>query len=90
MNIDQIAMCYISMDLHQRVLHTNGKLFSNFKLVFEILAKNIKFLPKIKKYSKELQGMNIDQIATCYISMDSSQRALQTNEKLFLNFGLTH
>ena len=27
--------------------------------------------------------MNIDQIAMCYISMDSSQQALQTNEKLF-------
>ena len=39
-NIDQIAMCYISMDLSQRAQQTNGKLFSNFKLVFGILAEN--------------------------------------------------
>ena len=32
--------------------------------------------------------MNIDQIAMCYILMGSSQRALQTSEKLFLNFKL--
>ena len=28
----------------------------------------------------------MDQIAMCYILMDSSQRALQTNEKLFFKF----
>ena len=37
MNIDQIAMCYISMDSSQRAIQTNV-FFSNFKLVFEILA----------------------------------------------------
>ena len=30
--------------------------------------------------------MNIDQIAMCYTSMDSSQRALPTNEVFFSNF----
>ena len=29
MNIDQIAMCYVSMGWSQRALQTNGKLFSN-------------------------------------------------------------
>ena len=29
--------------------------------------------------------MNIDQIVMCYISMDSSQRAPQINEKLISN-----
>ena len=40
MNIDQIAMCYISMDSSQLALQTNEKLFSNLKLVFKILAEN--------------------------------------------------
>ena len=53
--------------------------FWNFKLVFEILAEK-------QKYSKENQGMNIDQIAMFYISMDLSWQALQTNRKLFSNF----
>ena len=43
MNIDQIAMRYISMELSQRVLQTNEKLLLNFKLFFEILAENRKF-----------------------------------------------
>ena len=40
MNIDQIAMCYTSIYLSHRALQTNGKLFSNFELVFEFLAEN--------------------------------------------------
>ena len=79
MNIDQIAMFYVSMDLSQRTLQTNGKLFFKFVL---------KFLAETEKYSKEKRGMNIHQIAMCHISMDSSQRALQTKGKYFpiLNF----
>ena len=46
------------MDSSQRVLQTNGELFSNFEFVFEYLAENIFF-------SKELRGVNIDQIAMC-------------------------
>ena len=61
------------MDLSQRVPQTNGKLF------FQITN----FWPKTKKYSKEWRGVNIDQITMCYISMDSSQRLLQTTERLF-------
>ena len=51
------------------------------KLVFEILAKN-------KKIFKRIARVNIDQITICCISMDLSQQALQTNEKLFSNFKL--
>ena len=36
MNIDQIAMCYISIYLSERALETNGKLFSNFGIIFRI------------------------------------------------------
>ena len=57
-NIDQIEMCYIKMDLSQRALQTNEKLF--YKLVFKILAENQKFWSKTEQYSKELRGMNID------------------------------
>ena len=47
MNIDQIAMSFISMDSSQRALQTNEKFFfSNFNLVFEILAENWKILKK--------------------------------------------
>ena len=31
------------MDSYQRALQTNGKLFSNFDLVFEFLAENKNF-----------------------------------------------
>ena len=42
-NIEQIAMCYISMDSFQRALQTNEKLFfSSYKLFFEIFAENRK------------------------------------------------
>ena len=47
MCIDQIAMCYISMDLSQQALQTNGKLFSNFKLVFKIFAENLEIFKRI-------------------------------------------
>ena len=52
--------------------------FFQILIFFKILLKTE------KKKSKELYGMNIDQIAMFYISMDldSSQRTLQTNEKL--------
>ena len=36
MNIDQTVMCYISMELTRQALQTNGKLSSNFGLVFRI------------------------------------------------------
>ena len=52
MNIDQIAMCNISIDLSQQALQTNEKLISN-KLAIEISAKNRKFWRKTEKYSKE-------------------------------------
>ena len=50
------------------------------------MAENRKFWQKIGKYSKEQRGVNIDQIALCCLSMDSSQRALQTDGKPFLKF----
>ena len=54
------------MDLSQRSLQINGKLFSNFKLIFILMAEN----PKI---FKQIGGVNIDQSAMCYyISMDLS------------------
>ena len=33
--------------------------------------------------------MNIEQIAMCYVPMDSSQRALQNNEKLFFEYQIS-
>ena len=44
MNINQSAMCYISMDSSQRALQTNENHF--FKLVFEILAEETKNILK--------------------------------------------
>ena len=32
--MDQIAMCYISMDLSQRALQTNGKAFFKLQISF--------------------------------------------------------
>ena len=61
------------MDLSQRALQADGMLCTNFILVFELLAEN-------RKTIKFTRGVNINQSAMCYISMDSSQQALQTNE----------
>ena len=47
MNIDQIAMCYISIDLSQRALQTIEKLSQMFDQFSE-------FWPKTEKYSTEL------------------------------------
>ena len=59
------------MDLSQRALQTDGWIFE-----FRIFDKK-----KKKKARREYY-----QIAMCYISMDSSQWALQSNEKLFFKF----
>ena len=56
--------------------------FSNSEFVFEFLAEN-------RIFSKESRGVNIDQIALCCItclSMDSSQRAIQTDVNVFFIF----
>ena len=51
MNIDQIAMCYISMDSSWQVLQTNLKLFPNFEFVFELPIgrnpKNIHWITRL-------------------------------------------
>ena len=79
MNVDHIAMCYISMDSSQQALQTNEKLFSNFELVFKILTENQKIF-KIIERSEYWSNCNV------YVSMDSSNWALQTNEKFLFNF----
>ena len=43
MNIDQIAMYYLSMDSSQRTLQTIKKLFPNFQLLFKFRPKTEKF-----------------------------------------------
>ena len=42
-NIDQSPMCYISMDLTQRALQANGKLCSNFGIIFQISYNCLKY-----------------------------------------------
>ena len=42
-------LCYLSMDLSQRALQTNEKLFQNFKLVFEIFAENREIYNQISR-----------------------------------------
>ena len=62
------------MDLFQRALLTNKLLvfFLNFEFVFELFAENRKIFNRI--------AINIDdQSAMCYISVNSSRRALRTN-----------
>ena len=42
MNIDQSAMCYLSIDLTWHALQINGKFFSHFQLNFKLLAETRK------------------------------------------------
>ena len=79
--IEQLQPRYNCIKFPNRI-HKKILIFSNFKLVFEILTE------KQKKMFKELRGVNIDYISMRFISMDLSQRALQTNRKLFSNFEL--
>ena len=78
-----------SMDSSEQALQKKWIAF------FHIFNSFSNFWPKTENYSKEWRGVFNDQIAMCYISMDSSQRAVQTNEKLisiitFRNFGLIY
>ena len=66
------------MGSSRRALQTKGKLFTNFKFVFELLVENRKIFQRIARC--ELIKVQ------CYISMDSSRQAVQTNGKLFLLF----
>ena len=61
-----------------KLLQTNGKLFPKKK---SNLFLN--YWPKTEIFLNEKRGVNIDQIAMFYISMDLSREALQTNGKLF-------
>ena len=76
MNIDQIAMCFISIDSSRQALQTNGKLFFKFQIRFRIIDRTPKNI-------QTNRGVNIDQSAICYISVESSRQALQTDEKPF-------
>ena len=67
------------MDLTQRSLESNGKLFLNFKLSFQ------NFCQKPKNVQTN-RSDNIDQSEMYYIPMDLTRQALQTNVKLFSNF----
>ena len=61
-------------------------LYELYKLIesfFQILISN--YCPKTEKFSNRV---NIDRSAMYYISMDLTQQALQTNGKLFSNFGI--
>ena len=78
MNIDQNAMCCISMNLSQRASQSNKKLYFKFQISF----RNFDRKPKNIQTNREL-GVNIDKSEMCYISMDFTRQGLQTNGKLF-------
>ena len=59
--------------------------FSNFRIRVRIIGGKQKNIQRITRLGL---CVNIDQSAICYISIDSSQRAQQTNEKFFSNFGI--
>ena len=85
-NINQIAICYISMDSCQRALQTNEKLFWNSKLVFVICAKN----RKIFKWIEKREYWSKWNVPISYVSMDLTRQDLQTNVKLFSNFWIIY
>ena len=66
------------MDSSRQALQTIGKLF-------QISIPFSNYWPKTEKYSNRV---NIDKCAMYYISMDLTRLALQTNGKLFSNFGI--
>ena len=60
------------MDSSQHALQTNGKLFSNLKLVFENFSENQIFLPKTENIPTYSEARIFIKFAIHYISMDSS------------------
>ena len=58
------------------------KAFFKFQIRFRIFGR------KSKTFVIELRGVNIDQIAMCYTSINLSGQALQNNKRLFSNFGI--
>ena len=67
-------MCYVSIDLYQRALQTNGKLFSNFEFVFEILTDNRNIL---KRKAKSEYRSNCNAL---YINEFDSTNSKKVNE----------
>ena len=55
MNIDQSAMCYTSMDSTQQALQNNGRIFSNFKFVSELMGCFYFLLLLFSEYVRGLQ-----------------------------------
>ena len=80
-NIDQFAMCYISIDSFRQALQINRIFF----FFFHISISFSNNWPKTEEYSNRV---NIVQSAMYYISIDSPRQALQTIGKLFLNCGI--
>ena len=68
------------MESSRQALHTNGKPFSNFEIIFPIIGRKQK---NIQTNSEA--GILVKVQCVIHISMDSSRRALQTNGKLFSN-----
>ena len=82
MNIDQSAMFYMSMDSSRQTPQTNGKLFFKFRTRFWIIGRKSKNIRTIRE-----AWILIKVQSMCYTSMDSSQRALRTDESSS-NFGI--
>ena len=63
-----------------------NELYKLMGSLFQISYSFSNFWPKTEHFSNEYQGVNIDQITICYISMDLFQRVVQTYENLFFQF----
>ena len=74
-------MFYVSM-FSTRQAH---KLMKSFSAISNLISN---YRLKTEKYLNEKQSGNIDKNAMFYVSMDSIRQALQTNGKLFSNFGI--
>ena len=84
MNIDQNAMRYISMDLSQRILQTNVKLFSNFELIFNFWQKTENFDRKLKNIQTNSEAWILIKVQCVIYQWIRLEKPYKVMESFFL------
>ena len=85
MNREARILIKLKCVVYQCIRHYKLYKLMKSSFFFQISISFSNYWPKAKKYSNPV---NIDQSTMYYISMDLIRQALQTNGKLFSNFGI--
>ena len=79
MNIDQISMCYISMDSTQQALQTNGKLFFISDSFFELTSTLKKIIVELRSCLRGGGGICAEQHAFYFYLLKNAENLFVLN-----------